>query len=111
MNLNLKKKIDKQLKSRQFTYLEDPGHGYLIVTLEELEFFGLEEEISPFSFMSSSFIYLEEDLDAVLFVNKFKNRYGYFEYDTKHENSAHCRAMESYKYPIAKSFNTLISHG
>lgn len=97
MNKEQKIVIDKRFKQgRHFTYLEDPGHGYLIITHAELLFFGLAYKISPYSYMDETFVYLEEDLDAVLFFKAFKARYGFFEYTTKHVNHAHCRDKEGY---------------
>ena len=106
MNQELKIKTDRQLKQRSgFTYLEDPGHAWLIVTFDELNFLGLADKISSYSYMSGSFIYLEEDLDAVLFYKAFKSRYGYFEYSTNHTANAHCRSAKSYNEKGARIMN------
>jgi len=106
MNQELKIKTDRQLKQRSgFTYLEDPGHAWLIVTFNEIDFLGLADKISGYSYMSGNFIYLEEDLDAVLFFNAFKKRYGYFEYETNHVNEAHCRSAKSYDEKEARIMN------
>ena len=96
MTTEEKKEIDKRFKrGRHFTYISDPGHAWLIVTHAELQFFGIEDSITPYSYMDKAFVYLEEDQDAVLFYNKFKARYGYW-FDNENNNGAHIRDKDRY---------------
>jgi hypothetical protein len=110
MTLEVKKAVDRILKNRRpFTYIEDPGHGWLLVTFDELDFLGLADDISPYSFMrDNGFVYLEEDRDAVMFVRKYEARYGNFEYQTKHRHSAECRNYKSYDPVMARHNNNQI---
>lgn len=60
-------------------YVEDPGHGWLIVTPAQLASYGITEAmISPYSYRSRdrSTIALEEDCDAGIFIEAFRRTHG-----------------------------------
>lgn len=60
-------------------YVEDPGHGWLIVTPAQLASYGITEAmISPFSYRSrdGGMIALEEDCDAGVFLDAFRRTHG-----------------------------------
>jgi hypothetical protein len=60
-----------------FTFLADPGHGWLIVTLGELAAVGLTEaDITSYSHRSGDHLGLEEDVDAKRFLDAYKARFG-----------------------------------
>lgn len=46
----------------------DPGHGWLEVTVNELEMLGLTGKISVYSYRKGNAVFLEEDCDAPLFI-------------------------------------------
>lgn len=61
----------------QFSFLVDPDHGWLIVTLLDLEEVGLSEfDFTPFSYTNGGRIGLEQDQDAVTFLEAYKSRFG-----------------------------------
>lgn len=45
------------------SYINDPGHGWLSVDHQVILDLGIKDEISGFSYMSASKVYLEEDSD------------------------------------------------
>ena len=53
-----------------YTFISDPAHGWLTVSLAELQDLGIAGNISQFSYMSTSkgVAYLEEDCDAPRFI-------------------------------------------
>lgn len=51
-----------------YLFLEDPGHGWLKVSLEELHELGIANQISHYSYQDGRFAYLEEDCDAPRFL-------------------------------------------
>jgi hypothetical protein len=53
-----------------YTFITDPAHGWLTVSLAELQDLGIADDISPFSYISTSkgVAYLEEDCDALRFI-------------------------------------------
>ena len=55
--------------STQLTYLVDPGHGWLVVPLVEIASLGIEQQISACSFIQGQNAYLEEDVDAPLYLD------------------------------------------
>ena len=60
-----------------FTFLNDPGHGWLIVKPAELASVGLTEaDISPCSYTNGHQIGLEEDCDAPRFMAAYKAKFG-----------------------------------
>ena len=64
---------------KQFTFNEDAAHGWLEVSYQDVTDVDIHNEISEFSYINRFLekIYLEEDCDYTLFMNAFKNKYGY----------------------------------
>jgi hypothetical protein len=54
------------------TFFNDAGHGWYSVKKAWLEFHGLMNKVSSFSYQKGDTIYLEEDCDASLLFNKAK---------------------------------------
>ena len=54
--------------STSLTFIEDPGHGWLVVPIDELRELGIYEKISQFSFLAGDHAYLEEDMDYGTYV-------------------------------------------
>jgi len=52
----------------------DPGHGWMAVKLSELKMLGIQHEISDYSYVKGKTAYLEEDCDAVRFINAAKDK-------------------------------------
>jgi len=50
----------------------DSGHGWLAVKLNELKMLGIQADISDYSFVKGKTAYLEEDSDAMKFINAAK---------------------------------------
>ena len=63
----------------QFIFHEDAAHGWLEVSYKDVTDLNIQNEISEWSYINRTTekIYLEEDCDATLFLNEFKNKYGY----------------------------------
>jgi hypothetical protein len=53
-------------------YICDPGHGWLQVPKAIFEHSGVAPEISMYSYKDRNFVYLEEDCDAGIFMDKAK---------------------------------------
>ena len=64
---------------KQFIFHEDGAHGWLEVSYKDVTDVDIHNEISEFSYINRTTekIYLEEDCDYPLFMNAFKNKYGY----------------------------------
>lgn len=81
---------------KQFIFREDPGHGWLMVTLAELHAVGLtESDISPYSYRKANTLALEEDLDAATFLDAFHVRHGLPELSNVH-NGGEIRSWQSF---------------
>ena len=53
-----------------YDWITDPAHGWLTVSLAELQDLGIADDITPFSYINTSkgVAYLEEDCDALRFI-------------------------------------------
>lgn len=80
---------------RRFTYLQDPGHGWLLVTRQELTEFGLKpEDFTAYSYVSGDRVALEEDLDMTRFLERLQTLGIPFELDHQHVNA--CAAVRNW---------------
>ena len=50
----------------------DSGHGLLAVKLGEIKMLGIESDITEYSYIKGKTAYLEEDCDAMTFINAAK---------------------------------------
>jgi len=55
-----------------YKFYSDAGHGWVAVKRQELADLGILNQISSYSYQKGKTVYLEEDCDASLFVNKLK---------------------------------------
>jgi len=68
-------KID-ELKEKDYTFFSDAGHAWLRVPHQAIIDAGIEDEISPYSYLDNSYVYLEEDVDAALFLGRLFSDFG-----------------------------------
>jgi len=54
-------------------WFEDPGHGWLRVPLAHLDALNIKEKITPFSYKDGGYAYLEEDLDAYVYLKTLQD--------------------------------------
>lgn len=52
-----------------YTFYDDPGHGWLQVKIKELIQLGIEKQITSYSYMKGFYAYLEEDQDLSTFLD------------------------------------------
>lgn len=57
-------------------FIEDPGHGWLEVPIAQILALGLRDKISSYSYRKGTMAYLEEDCDASVFLDAFREQYG-----------------------------------
>ena len=64
---------------KQFTFHDDASHGWLEVSFKDVTDLNIQNRITECSYINRTTekIFLEEDCDALLFLNEFKNKYGY----------------------------------
>jgi len=75
--MSLLKTISGLLQKKEelrIPYHRDLGHGWLEVKISLLKELGIENQMTPFSYLDTSgeIAFLEEDVDATLFMNKLK---------------------------------------
>lgn len=59
-----------------FKFHSDAGHGWVAVRIADLIALDLINKITPYSFMNGGTAYLEEDVDAGTFLNKYREVHG-----------------------------------
>lgn len=82
----------------KLTHIDTGGHGYLSVSKEIIKELGLVDEISGYSGMNQTRVFLEEDCDASLFIDRAKER-GY-EVEVKSSYNPKHKCTHNYN-PIA----------
>ena len=65
-----------QMKNKVYVFHSDPGHGWLAIKRREAEALQISDNISGYSFCKGDTVYLEEDNDASLFINAYKEMFG-----------------------------------
>lgn len=60
------------MTKRTLTFISDPGHGWLSVSLADIRELGLADKFSSCSYMNGTRAYLEEDGDAGIFLDAAK---------------------------------------
>ena len=53
---------------KAYTFISDPGHGWLNVKLDELRELGIADQITPYSYRDGDCAWLEEDCDLSTFI-------------------------------------------
>lgn len=59
-----------------YNMYKDPGHGWLEVPFHELVTLEIYDEISNYSFVKGTKVFLEEDCDASLFIRAWEKKTG-----------------------------------
>jgi hypothetical protein len=81
-----------------YRYIQDPGHGWIEVPLEELE--NIAYKISRYSYMDkrTGKAYLEEDCDAAIFIKKLKDTDTPYEIKEVHQENTFIRNLPRFEY-------------
>ena len=56
------------VEARNYTCINDPGHGWLVVPLADIKASGIADDISSCSYSHAGMVYLEEDCDYATFM-------------------------------------------
>ena len=106
-----------------FTFHQDGGHGYIEVGMDLLEYLGIHQNISGYSYitgpsqgeMINKRVFLEEDQDASLFMYAYEaiEKKRPFLITKSYEGLAPCRRYDRYPSTTTDSFSEtmqLINH-
>tara|TARA_R110000796_G_C14502408_1_gene429017 strand:- start:719 stop:1033 length:315 start_codon:yes stop_codon:yes gene_type:complete len=89
--------LHEMLAARVFVFYSDPGHGWLEVPRAWLDLLGLQDKISPYSYKTDRYAYLEEDCDAGVFINAYRDIIGQApDFVERHEENIFIRDLHSY---------------
>jgi hypothetical protein len=88
--------------AKTFKFHEDPGHGWVEVTLKELRELNIADKITRYSYWKKGVAFLEEDCDASVFFDAYVDKHKEnpkFE-RVYHNYEAPCRNFESYRSKV-----------
>ena len=63
-------------KAKTYKLHTDPGHGWLAVSLKELDELRIAEKITRYSYVKGRMAYLEEDCDLATFIKAYNAKHG-----------------------------------
>jgi hypothetical protein len=85
---------------QNYTFYEDPGHGWLEVPLKELIELGIANAISHFSYVKikqgTPFVYLEEDCDYSTFADAMAKAGKQYKCESVYQENCSVRNLPSY---------------
>jgi hypothetical protein len=85
-------------KTRKFDFYNDPGHGWMKAPRKLLKEFGIEHQVSCYSYQRGDHVYLEEDCDAGLLINAMRSQGWEVSWRDHYSNkNSRIRNYESYK--------------
>ena len=95
---------------KQFSFHHDGGHGWLQVPEQSLKDLKIEDFVSRFSYLKDEQVYLEQDMDASLFIAAWKakkgsqpNWFDYFE-----DGESRIKSFDRYPAKADRSFNQVM---
>lgn len=65
-----------KITEKTFPFISDPAHGWVRVPMSVLKELGIESDITSYSYRKGGIAYLEEDVDAMTFIDAFKKKFG-----------------------------------
>lgn len=85
---------------KTFKYYQDAGHGWLAVKRQLLIELGISDKITRYSYQKGATVYLEEDCDMSLFLQKYNSMFHHATIvkDILHNRYSPIRNYQSYKY-------------
>lgn len=81
------------MEKRSYTFVVDPGHAWLVVPLSDIQDSGIAADISRYSYVNEGFAYLEEDVDAGLFIRAMQARGYQVDTDSVFEEKTQIRSF------------------
>jgi len=87
------------LLNRKFKYHTDNAHGWVEVTKKLLERLGIDDKITSYSFINENKVFLEEDGDLTVFIDRYEEITGKSPEFIRgvHQDNHIIRHYESYK--------------
>jgi len=82
---------------KTLTFHEDPGHGWLEVPFIELVHLGVAGKISTCSYMKNGKAYLEEDMDAGIYLDALNALNIDFTFNTIYKDNTPIRGYPYYR--------------
>jgi len=83
-----------------FVFIEDPGHAWLPVKRSLLSELGVAGDISRYSYQDGGMVYLEEDRDAGVFLEAWKqaNPEQHTHFSSEYVENTHIRGLQRYRW-------------
>jgi hypothetical protein len=84
--------------TQDLTFFSDPSHAWLKVSKLHLEVFNIANKISSYSYMNGDDVYLEEDCDAVIYLNALKKAGINYNINEQFDDNSIIRSFNHYQY-------------
>jgi len=85
-------------EKRKLRFIEDPGHGWLEVDRADLIFLFIDGQITSSSYQGrDDKVYLEEDIDAGIFMDAAKKEGWDVTIENVHQETTFIRGLRSYE--------------
>jgi hypothetical protein len=82
---------------KKYDFISDPGHGWLKVERAELIALGIIYKISNCSYQDRSYVYLEEDCDAPIFIKAKEEKGELLDFNEIHQENTPIRNLPSFR--------------
>lgn len=79
-----------------YDFISDPGHGWLKVPYAHVLWFGIQDDVSGYSYLYKEYAYLEEDADATLFMNAAKRAQWDIKFNEIYDQNGGVRAFPKF---------------
>ena len=91
--------IVKTPQPRKFVCYEDPGHGWVKVSLFLLRKLNIADKITSYSYQRGDYVYLEEDCDFSTFYDAMSRADKAIKIESRHtDKQSKIRSYEPYQY-------------
>ena len=85
------------MSKEKIVFVADPGHGWALVPFANLKEFGIELQISEYSYRNHATVALEEDCDLTVYCDALRMRDIEFEFVEQHsDNDSYVRNWRRY---------------
>ncbi len=78
----------------------DPGHAWAAVQLAELQELAIDHLVSSYSYFKNGIVYLEEDCDLGIYMNRLKELHPDMEFTFREDHDDNCPIRNYGRYML-----------
>ena len=80
-----------------YDFISDPGHGWIKIPYSHLLWLNIQDDITGYSYLYNDYAYIEEDADALTFMNAAKKANWVIKYNEIYDPNGGLRAFPSFR--------------